>query len=211
MYAIIQLFMTCYLNNLGLVFGDATYLIQDMFFSLFLGLCISNTPADDNLDAKLPPKRLFTFGLMAKLFAQLAIFPLFQEITLQALKTQDWYTQFEAGDDPLTVAWAAEESALNIIALAQLMIASVVVTIGRPFRQPWYTNKWHLIVMLFQAGYIFVLLFNDGTQGESFNRLVTNKPAPNDFQGILIGLIAANVVVSAVATKLADLCFRFDE
>lgn len=208
MYAIIQLFMTCYLNNLGLIFGDNMYIIQDLFYSLFLGLCISYTPPDDVLSVKQPPKRLFTYGLMAKLFVQLGIFPAFQAITLEILYAQKWFTKFDPGDDPLTESYAVEGSVLQILSLAQLMIASVVVTIGQPFRKPWYTNKAHWFVMSLQFAFIIYLLFGKDNE---FMHGITNVPFPNEFAGILIGIIAANIFISAVCTKLADLVFVFDD
>jgi cation-transporting P-type ATPase 13A2 len=203
MYAIIQLFMTCYLNNLGLVFGDYMYLIQDMFYSLVLGLCIADTPPSDALCKQLPPQTLFSPWILAKLLPQLGIFPAFQAITLAILKSQRWYVPFET-DDPLNESYANEGAALNIIALAQLMIASVVVTIGQPYRQAWYTNKTHIGVLLLQTAFIMYLLFGESNE---FMVGIDNKPAPHKFQGILIGIIAANVFVSAVATKLADYLF----
>ena len=205
MYAIIQLFMTCYLNNAGLVFGDYMYLIQDMFYSLFLGLCISYTGPSDDLHTVLPPQSLFSPRLLAKLLPQLGIFPIFQYITLQILYDQDWFTKFDPGDDPLTESYAYEGAIVNIIALAQLMIASIVVTIGEPYRKPWYTNKAHIVVLLLHTSWIMYLLFGETNE---FMVGVDNKVFPHDFSGILIGIIAANVFVSAVATKLADWIFQ---
>jgi len=61
MYAIIQLFMTCYLNNLGLVFADYVYLIQYFFFlfSLLLGLAIASAGPHERLSEMRAPPRLF--------------------------------------------------------------------------------------------------------------------------------------------------------
>jgi cation-transporting ATPase 13A3/4/5 len=209
MYAIIQLFMTCYLNNLGLIFGDYMYLIQDLFYSLFLGLAISNTPPSDTLAVKLPPQSLFSRGLMVKLFLQLGIFPAFQAITLSILYSRAWFTHFKVGDDDaafetLTESYAWEGAALNIIALSQLMIASVVVTIGEPYRKPWYTNKTHLACLLVHTAWIMYLLFGEDNE---FMVGIDNKVVPHSFSGILIGIIAANVAVSAIATKIADFFF----
>lgn len=203
MYAIIQLFMTCYLNNVGLVFGDYMYLIQDMFFSLFLGLAIANAGPSDTLSTRLPPHSLFSPGLLVKLLVQLGIFPIFQYALLQILYAQKWFDKFET-DDPLTESYANEGAALNILALAQLMIASVVVTIGEPFRKPWYTSKAHITILLLHTSWIMYLLFGEDNE---FMVGVDNKLAPHSFSGIIIGMIAANVVVSAIATKLADLVF----
>ncbi len=203
MYAIIQLFMTCYLNNVGLIFGDYMYLIQDMFYSLFLGLAIADIPPDEILSIKRPPTSLFDRGLMVKLFLQLIIFPVFQYIVLQALKTQDFYTPFET-DEPLSESYAYEGAALNIMALAQLMIASVVVTIGKPFRKPCYTSWKHMTLLLIHTSWIMYLLFGEKS---AFMVGIDNKPTTNNFAGILIGLIACNAVCSGLATKVADYFF----
>jgi cation-transporting P-type ATPase 13A2 len=203
MYAIIQLFMTCYLNNIGLVFGDNMYIVQDLFYSLFLGLCISDLGPAETLSTRLPPQSLFSPGLMVKLLLQLGIFPAVQAITLRILKTQEWYTPYET-DDPLNDSWAVEGSVVNIIALSQLMIAAVVVTIGAPFRKPWYTSRNLLIVLALQTAYIFYLLFGETNP---FMKGVTNKHVPRRFAGVLLAIIAGNIGLSAMATKFADLFF----
>lgn len=200
MYAIIQLFMTCYLNGIGLVFGDYLYLVQDLFFSLVLGLTISNTGPYNKLDVKLPPITLFNKGLMIKLFLQLIIFPLVQYITLLILYSQDWFVPYKT-DSPLTESYATESGVLNIIALSQLMIASVVVTIGKPFRMPWYSSKEHIIVLILQSCYVLWLIF--GTNS-SFMASLDNIPTPHSFGFVLILIIICNSIISGVATKFAD-------
>jgi cation-transporting ATPase 13A2 len=206
MYAIIQYFMTCFLNNIGLVFGDSMYIVQDLFFSFFLGLAISRTLPSEKLEPHLPPGRLFTAGLMLRLFVQLAIFPVFQYILLVALSDQSWYTKFDAEGDPLVVSWAPECSTLQILCLAQLMIASVVVTIGKPFRLPWYRNRIHLFVLLCQSAYLALLLF---CRDHHIASLLQNYPVPPDFQGIIIGIIFANLATSAVFAYICDLIFPY--
>jgi hypothetical protein len=119
------------------------------------------------------------------------------------LYAQNWFAHFET-EDPLTESYANEGSALNILSLAQLMIASVVVTIGEPFRKPWYTNKAHIGIMLCQSAWIMYLLFGENND---FMVGLDNKPTPQSFSGIIIGVIAANAVASAIATKFADAFF----
>ena len=123
MYAIIQLFMTCYLNNVGLKFGDGMYITQDLFFSLVLGLCIAHTGPQEELDVRLPPPRYMSKGLLLKLCGQLVIFPLFQYFGVLALWSQPWYTPYST-TTPLIQSRDPESTTLNAIALSQLMIAS---------------------------------------------------------------------------------------
>jgi cation-transporting ATPase 13A2 len=136
MYAIIQLFMTCYLNNLGLVFGDYIYLIQDFFFSLLLGLAIADVPPTEILSVKRPPQTLFDRGLLMKLAFQLPLFPIFQLIVLEALHTQSWYVTFST-DTPLEVAFAHESAALNIMALGQVPPSPLLPCLLRSFFFVW--------------------------------------------------------------------------
>jgi cation-transporting ATPase 13A2 len=206
MYAIIQYFMTCFLNNMGLIFGDSMYIVQDLFFSFFLGLSISRTLPSEELTPNMPPPRLFTAGLMFRLFVHLGVFPLYQFFLLCALRTQGWYTKFDASGSPLTVSWAPECSTMQILALAQLMIASVVVTIGKPFRLPWYRNRIHLTVLTCQTGYLFFLLFDRETRSAA---ALQNHPFPFNFSFIILALICANAVTSAAVALFADYMFPY--
>eukprot|EP01041_Mallomonas_annulata_P008208 gene8208-16880_t len=147
MYGVIQLFMTCQMYSFGLAVGNYMYLIQDLLFTLVLGIAITLTPASPILSVELPPHRFFTRHLIMKLFSQLICFPIFQSIALAALRIQPWYTRFHS-DEPLTETYSFESSTLSSIALAQLMIASVASTIDAPFRLPWYKNNYHISALL---------------------------------------------------------------
>lgn len=200
LYGIIQLFMTCYLNNMGIKFGDATYLVQDLFFSLLLGLCIAHVGPQDELAVKLPPQRFLCKGLLIKLCGQMVIFPVFQYIGLLALQSQNWYTRYQT-DEPLQHSISYETTTVGAIALSQLMLASVVITIGKPFRQPWYESRAHLILMCCQGGWVLYLLFG---QYNWFMKDVVNIPVPQSFAWFILFIIACNLTVSAVYTKFAD-------
>jgi cation-transporting ATPase 13A2 len=203
MYAIIQLFMTCYLNNIGLVFSDYVYLIQDFFFSLLLGLAIGSAGPSEQLSAQRAPPRLFVPWMMAKLLPQLAIFAIFQYITLQILYSREaaWYGRYEVGDDPLTDSFAQEQSALNALCLAQLQIAAIVVSINYPFRVRWFLKPQGMAVLAGQFGWILYLLFTPQTE---FGVWIGNQETSVDFAFIVLGIIGANFFVSGVASKAAD-------
>ena len=204
MYATIQLFMTCLLNNQGLVFGDYMYLIQDCFFSLVLGLCIAYTRPAELLDTQLPPSRFFSPFLMAKLLVQLAIFPCVQVIALESMKNLDWYTPY-ATDEPLVDSASPENTVLNAISLSQLMIASVVVTIGKPFRMPFYSNYAHMSILLCQTAWICFIVFSNKNQ---FLVDLENDTVPHSMGGIVFGLIGMNVFLSWAGNYTAEHFFR---
>ena len=85
--------------KIGLKIGDATYLIQDLFFTLVLGLAISLTPPSDVLSVERPPPKFLNAVYSFKLFSQMLVFVVFQLLALEALKTQSWYDAYDLDDD----------------------------------------------------------------------------------------------------------------
>ncbi|CAN0319787.1 unnamed protein product, partial [Ectocarpus fasciculatus] len=160
MYAVIQLFMVCMMYNFGLRVGDMTYLIQDLFFTLVLGLAIAITPPEKKLDSELPPQKFFTPYFCFKLVSQLICFPAFQLIALKVLEGQNFYDKYDSNGDPLVDTYAYETSAIANMGLAQLMIASVVATVDHPFRMPWYTNMHHVGLLTVQGIFLLYQIFS---------------------------------------------------
>ncbi len=119
------------------------------------------------------------------------------------MKRLDWYTPYVT-DEPLVESMSPENTVLNAIALAQLMIASVVVTIGEPFRMPFYTNKVHMAVLMCQMGWIFYLIFG---AKDKFLVSIENESIPHSMGGIIVGLISLNVFLSAIANYCAERFF----
>lgn len=202
MYGTVQLFNTVMMYNFGLNLGDNTYLIQDLFYTLVLGLAISVTPPAETLSQELPPQRFFTKYFFFKLFSQLLCFPIFQLIALRALHQQEWYSEFDPGDDPLTETYAYETSVIASMGLAQLMISSVVATVDEPFRQSWYKNHYHVGALVMQACFLTYQIF--GRTSYFMKHVIECRPLPYNFCWILVLIIAANVVVSGFLSKTAD-------
>lgn len=203
MYGTIQLFMAIMMYNFGLEIGNNTYLIQDLFYTLILGLAISITPPSQTLSKELPPQRFFTKYFCFKLFSQLICFPIFQLIALEALKRQSWYVKYEFGSNPLSETYAYETSVVASMGLAQVMIASVVSTIDEPFRRNWYTNKYHVMALVFQTGFLLYQIF--GRESYFMREILEIRPLKIDFCWILILIMIANCVVSGLLSWLADI------
>ncbi len=84
------------------------------------------------------------------------------------------------------------------------MIASVAVTIGKPFRRSCFLGRKHMGLLLIHSGWICYLCFSEQS---GFSEMIDNKRMTDGFGGILIGLILANGLVSGVVTTLADYFF----
>lgn len=194
MYATIQLFNAIMMYHYGLLVGNNTYLIQDLFFTLFLGLAISITPPAETLGVECPPHRFFTKYLFLKLFLQLVTFICFQLIVLEVLSSQVWYVKYDCHGDPLRDTIAAETSVIASIGLGQLIIASIVSCIDHPFRQAWWKNKYHLLAILGQVIFVFYQIL--GRESYFMTKILQIEPLPYDFCGILFAIILLNSFVS---------------
>jgi len=86
--------------------------------------------------------------------------------------------------------------------LAQLLIASIVSTIGEPFRKEWYTNEWHIGILLILIGWFIYQCFA-GTSDFAENTL-NLEPVPTYFGYYLLAIAAANTVVSFILWAIAD-------
>ena len=206
MYAIIQLFMTSFLNQVGLCFGDYMYLIQDCFFSLVLGLCIADSGPADTLSVVLPPARFFSPWIMTKLGVQCLIFVLIQIMALGILHAQEgpgsWYTRYACppGVAPMDEAISPENTTLNAVCLAQLVIGAIIISIGAPYRMPWYQNKRLLVCVTIHTVWILYMIFGR----EAWLLGVENTPVPHRFGGVIFGIICFNILVSSLANRLVD-------
>ena len=203
-YGIIQLFMSLELYSLGLIPSDYTYLIQDLFYSLVLGIAVALTERADELSWQLPPKRFLVFWLLFKLVSQVVVFVAFQVFALYILTLQSWYVPYTF-DTPLVDSYAYEATVVVNVALAQLMIASVTSTIGAPFRKAWYTNFWHLLALFFQTIWLSYQIFQTGD--DFATTWLSLEPLPFNFCLIILGVIAGNIAVSTALYFVAE-CFR---
>jgi cation-transporting P-type ATPase 13A2 len=202
-YAMIQLFMICNMFSFGLKIGSYTYLIHDLFFTLILALIISRTPPYPILGTHCPPQRFFTKYFLFKLFSQLICFPIFQLIAIRALSAQSWYTRYEPDtSDPLHETYADENSVIAFIGLVQVMIASVVSTVGPPYRMPWYTNRNHLICLVVQGVFIFGLLF--ASRNAFTTEFLKIKPMPVKFCFLLSFIGFCNAIVSGLLAHIGE-------
>lgn len=203
MYAMVQLFMVCQMYNFGLRVGDMTYLIQDLFFTLILSLAISVTPPAKKLETELPPQKFFTRYFCFKLISQLIVFPMFQLLLLYALSQEGFYDKYEPEGDILVDTYTYETSCIAHLGLVQIMIASVISSVGHPFREPWYTNKYQVGILGVQAIFVIIQIFM--RENPFMKDFLEIKPLPIDFCWIVVAIIIANIVVSGILARIAEM------
>jgi predicted P-type ATPase len=202
MYATIQLLNAIMMYHYGLLVGNNTYLIQDLFFTLLLALAISVTPPADSLGKECPPHRFFTKYLFLKLFLQLVTFVAFQIFSLELLASQVWYVRYDCQGHPLRDTLAAETSVIASMGLCQLIIASIVSCIDLPFRQEWWRNGYHLLAIFGQLIFIGYQIF--ARESYFLTEVLEIQPLPYDFCTSLLSLIIIHCAVSGLLCCVVD-------
>lgn len=134
--------------------------MQDFFYTTVLGTCLAMTQPYHRLGNLKPPERFFTKRYMLHLFAQSVVFIFFQIFALAMLMGQHWYERKHVDEDNvLTVKLTDENTVVLAVALSQYMIASIIVSVGPPFRERWHQNKALVFCLLWQAGLVLYIIF----------------------------------------------------
>jgi magnesium-transporting ATPase (P-type) len=202
LYAVIQLNMSCKLYSYALEAGDYMYLIQDMMYSLLSGIVISLAPANEALSADLPPTDFFNAFLVTKLVGQIILFMVFQWAALRLLTEQSWFKPY-IPENPLTDTYSYEATTIDCVACAQLVIASIVSTIGMPFRYPWYRSKLMVSVVFVQTAWAIFQIFCTAEISADLMFLQL-RPLPTKFAIKLFLLCVGNAVASFAFNGIAD-------
>jgi magnesium-transporting ATPase (P-type) len=204
MYGLIQLFFTLELYYFGLLVGDNMYIIQDLVYTLVLGYTMCKAEASSTLSIQQPPKRFLISHNIVKFLIMIALFLLFQILSLFILSLQGFYTAYQT-DDPLSQTYAYESSIIFNISLGQIMIASIVCSIDQPFRQNWYSNKYHTGLLFFETIWLLVQIL---TQNSRFLQdTLQIKPVPIYFGFIEIAILILHGLICIGIDSLLDYCF----
>ena len=148
------------------------------------------------LGASKPPERFFTKRYMTHVFAQAIVFIFFQIFALGLLTSQPWYKSKHIDEDNvLTVNLTDENTVVMAVALSQYMIASIIVSVGPPFRQRWFENKFLVICLVWQAALVLYVIFAPQDPVKKYFFCCTDLGNTN-FEVTLLVLIIANAVVS---------------
>jgi hypothetical protein len=118
------------------------------------------------------------------------------------LFVQDFYARY-IPLNPLSETYSYEASTVDDMALAQLIIASIVSTIGEPFRKAWYRNLIHVSIVLVQSVWVLIQVF--APYNEFISDILSLKPLPKSFGIQLLGLMICNGLISGCISYLTSL------
>jgi len=151
LYSIIQF------TTVTILYGDLIELTNwayyhiDIFIILSLSATMAMSDAYQHLTKFRPTGRLVSVEILSSVIGQGFIQIIFQIVTYVLLKSQGWYDPKQCEDDFSTQNACFENTSLYILTTYQYWMTAFVFIVGKPFRQPFYTNFWFtlsLIVLL---------------------------------------------------------------
>ncbi|CAG2116635.1 unnamed protein product, partial [Medioppia subpectinata] len=119
---------------------DIQNLYQDMCIISLYVILFSRTPAYEHLSPRKPPTSLISLSQLTSIISHLLLVLIFQVIAILLLKQQSWYRihiPHEVIDYQSHINYA-----VFIVQVFQYITLAIVFSKGRPYRKPFYTNKW---------------------------------------------------------------------
>ena len=137
-YSMIQFFTVVILYFDTTRLGSYQYLYIDLFIIIPLSVTMSRTKAYYKLDKSLPVGKLISSSVLTSVIVQIIIQVIFLLIMYIILINQTWFEPLiPTGED--IIVWY-ETTTLFLVSLPQYILVVITFSIGKPFKQPMWTN-----------------------------------------------------------------------
>ncbi|XP_029471219.1 probable cation-transporting ATPase 13A3 isoform X3 [Rhinatrema bivittatum] len=224
LYSIIQYFSVTLLYSILSNLGDFQFLFIDLAIILVIVFTMSLNSAWKELVAQRPPSGLISGPLLLSVLSQIIICIAFQTIAFLWVKEQPWYETWTPKSDVCNLSSSShansshdinsthvdehniqnyENTTLFFISSFQYLIVAIVVSKGKPFRQPCYKNFLFVISVIALYTFILFIMLHPVASIDSFLELVC---VPYEWRiRMLILIIVNSVVAILVENWLLDL------
>ena len=196
-YSMIQFWGIELLYFQGATFGNYHFLLQDLFAVLPLAILMSYTRASDTLSVARPPARILSLNVMTSLLTQILLQGCFQIATLLFMRSRWFWAEVVSNHHKLNpYAWAS--TTLFNLSMFLLVFSCLALSIGKPFRQEFWTNYGLVFWMSVVLGFELFLLYgaNVSPPFSNFLQLFPIPPLSATVLlgfGILYGILSATI------------------
>ena len=194
----------------NLQISDANFTIQDIVMATPLAVAIGCSRAAKILAPERPPKTAFNPRGSLHTGGQVLVAVAFQGITIAFIKGIKGYQKYRAPRGSLPAAASTlESSALILMALMELVGVSLILNKGRPHRQPLYMNRYLMLTVMMQAGFILLCLFSYNRITGGFMGLVSYESVfSTKYRSIFLSLLIAYIVCAVGAQQAISAVLR---
>ncbi|KAF2275170.1 uncharacterized protein EI97DRAFT_79087 [Westerdykella ornata] len=159
LYSAIQFTSVSFLYASASNLGDFQFLFIDLLLILPIAIFMGWSGAYPILSRKRPTASLVSRKVLTPLLGQILICVMIQLIGFKAVQKQPWY-QPPILDKNHSNSLNSQNTTLFLVSCFQYILSAVVLSVGRPFRQPMSQNLPFVITMFTTLAVTAYLLFD---------------------------------------------------
>ncbi|KAL4985673.1 hypothetical protein BDW68DRAFT_164681 [Aspergillus falconensis] len=197
LYSAIQFATVSFLYTSASNLGDFQFLFIDLTLILPIAIFMGWTGPYDILSRKRPTADLVSRKVLTPLLGQITINVIVQFLAYRSVQSRPWFKapNIELGEDNIE---NSENTVLFLTSSFQYILASVVLSVGPPFRKPMRTNVPFLTVIVADLMFSGYMLFRPSVWIKQVMQLTYLSDA---FAIWLIGLVLGSFLFAWLAER----------
>jgi cation-transporting ATPase 13A2 len=197
LYSAIQFTSVSFLYASASNLGDFQFLFIDLLLILPIAIFMGWSGAYPTLSRKRPTASLVSRKVLTPLLGQIVICVLVQFIGFEYVQNQPWY-QPPVLDKDHSNPTNSQNTTLFLISCFQYILSAVVLSIGRPFREPMSRNLPFVITMFITLAITCYMLFDPAQWLFSLMQLTYLSTS---FKLFILALGLGNFAIAYVSEK----------
>ncbi|CAI6333387.1 unnamed protein product [Periconia digitata] len=198
LYSAIQFTSVSFLYASASNLGDFQFLFIDLLLILPIAIFMGWSGPYPSLSRKRPTASLVSRKVLVPLLGQIALCILMQAIAFKTVQRQPWY-QPPVVDKNHSNSLNSQNTALFLVSCFQYILSAVVLSVGRPFRQPMARNLPFVITVLITLLIACYMLFDPAQWLSGLMELTYMGVA---FKVFLLALGLANFAAAYLGEKV---------
>ncbi|KAF2199314.1 hypothetical protein GQ43DRAFT_482568 [Delitschia confertaspora ATCC 74209] len=197
LYSAIQFCSVSFLYASASNLGDFQFLFIDLALILPIAIFMGWSGAYPQLARKRPTASLVSRKVLTPLLGQIAICVLIQAIGFEYVQKQPWYEP-PVLDPDKSNSHNSQNTTLFLLSCYQYILSAIVLSVGRPFRQPMSQNLPFVVTMVVTLLATTYMLFD---AAQWLFDLMELTPMSNSFKMFLLALGVGNFVIAYLSER----------
>lgn len=197
LYSAIQFSTVSFLYTSASNLGDFQFLFIDLVLILPIAIFMGWTGPYPVLSRKRPTADLVSRKVLTPLLGQIVICILVQLVAYKAVQSQPWFEPPEIDLDNSNIE-NSENTTLFLVSCFQYTLASVVLSVGPPFREPMRSNRAFISVVIIDLIISCYMLFRPSRWVAQIMQLTFLS---GNFAGSLLALAVSSFIFSCIAER----------
>ncbi|PGH16912.1 hypothetical protein AJ80_05056 [Polytolypa hystricis UAMH7299] len=197
LYSAIQFTSVSFLYSSASNLGDFQFLYIDLALILPIAIFMGWIGPSSVLYQKRPTASLVSRKVLTPLLGQIALCFFIQLCTLELVRQQEWYKPPRLNLDDTNIE-NSENTALFLVSCYQYILSGLVLSVGRPFRQPAASNLPFVVTITLTLLFSTYMVFDSPAW---LFKLMQFTEISTLFGGWIIGLALVGFVMAYVSER----------